>query len=159
MLLDPPTFFKSICILNVFNKSGGKMKKLNTLIILFLISFILSSISFGQESELINSKITSEDIEKNLVVGVETDNLGLKISSAYYLGERKSSKAVIPLMDVLHTDKSEEARIIAAVSLYKIGDARGIWAIQRAAEFDESESVKRLCKIFHNMYLKENNSK
>jgi len=135
------------------------MKKSSSFVVLLLILFILMDFSYSQDNSLTNSKITSKDIEKNLIVGVETENLGLKVSSAYYLGERKSSMAVIPLMNVLHTDNSEEARIIAALSLYKIGDARGIYAIRRSAEYDGSESVKRLCKIFYEMYLREQKSK
>ena len=130
------------------------MKYKNNLFISLIGILIISSCCFGQNVEVIKSTIDPNDIERNLVAGVETDNLGLKVSSAYYLGERKSSKAVIPLMNILHTDKSEEARIIAAVSLYKIGSEKGLYAVKRAAEYDESESVKRMCKIFYDMYLK-----
>lgn len=118
-----------------------------------LLLFLLSTISFGQEQNISNSKISADDIEKNLIAGIEKENLGLKISSAYYLGERKCTQAVIPLMNVLHTDNSEEARIVAALSLFKIGDSRGLFAIKRAVEFEDSEIVKRFCDIFYKMYL------
>jgi hypothetical protein len=75
------------------------------------------------------------------------------------LGERKSKKSVIPLMNMLHTDPSAEARIMAALSLYKIGEARGIYAVERAAEFDTNEHVRKMCKILHQMYLMEEKQK
>jgi HEAT repeat protein len=131
------------------------MKRTIISLVMILTLAILQNINFGQEFAVVKSTITSEDIEKNLVAGVETDNLGLKVSSAYYLGERRSDRAIIPLMSILHTDKSEEARIIAALSLYKIGSERGIYAVKRAAEYDESESVRRLCKIFYDMHMKD----
>ncbi len=42
--------------------------------------------------------------EQNLLIGLESDNQGLKESSAYMLGELKSSKAVVPLMKMLRSD-------------------------------------------------------
>ena len=66
--------------------------------------------------------------------------------------------AVISLIDVLHTDNSEEARIIAALSLYKIGDARGFWenrkliftvlSVKHAVTFSSNLPTYRLLKSF-----------
>jgi hypothetical protein len=44
-------------------------------------------------------------------------------------------------------------RIIAALSLYKIGDSRGIFAIRQAIKFDESKRVSKLCDKFYRAYL------
>ena len=58
--------------------------------------------------------------ETNLLVGLNSDNQGLMVSSAYFLGEIKSEKAVIPLMAMLHSSESQAARQVAALALYKI---------------------------------------
>ncbi len=96
-----------------------------------------------------------ERVEINLINGVNSDNQGLKASSAYFLGEIKSSKAVIPLMKMLHEEKSEGTRIMAALSLLKIGDKRGIFAIKQGSKFDESEKVRKMCGLFYNNYTHE----
>ncbi|MGE5679820.1 MAG: HEAT repeat domain-containing protein [Bacillota bacterium] len=101
-------------------------------------------------SSLENNFSNRELIENNLFVGLESDNLGLRISSAQFLGEYKSSRATIPLMRMLHNDKDENARIQAAWSLMKIGDGRGIFMVKQAARFDDSPRVKRICRIFYN---------
>ena len=100
----------------------------------------------------------SESCFNSLLSGIDSDNGGLQAGCAYMLGEVECDKGVIPLLRVLHNDKREEARIIAALSLYKIGDSRGIFAIRQAIRFDDSKRVRRLCKIFYNAYLlkKEN---
>lgn len=120
----------------------------------FLISFLLmiSITCFAQDSTAEKSRVTSDMIEENLLVGAKSDNEGLRISSSYYLGETKSEDAVIPLLDILHTDKSEQARIMAALSLFKIGDSRGIFAIKNSAKSDSSETVRKMCGIFYNMH-------
>ena len=126
--------------------------QMNCKMLTALIIFFCAGLIYPQDSINVVSKITEEDIEINYLVGVNTENLGLKVSAAYYLGERKSQKAVIPLMDMLRSESSPEARIMAALSLYKIGDERGIFAIKRAIEYDENEQVKKMCGILYQMY-------
>jgi hypothetical protein len=115
----------------------------------------ISSNLFAQEGTKLPSRITEADIIDNLLEGINSENVGLKVSCIYYLGERKADKAVIPLMGILKSKTSDDIRIVAALSLFKIGDGRGIYAIKQRREFDESEQVKRMCDIFYNMYLQE----
>lgn len=125
---------------------------------ILLLIIILSSgiISNAQESTKKVTTITGDMIEDNLLEGVKSDNEGLKISSAYYLGENKSEAAVIPLMGILKSEKSsEQAKIMAALSLFKIGDQRGIYAIKGAIEYEENNAVKKMCKIFYDMHLQQ----
>ena len=120
--------------------------------VFFLFLFFLTSV-YPQDTIKVLKKISDETVDQNYLEGVKADNLGLKISASYYLGERKSSKAVIPLMSILKSDKSPEARIMAALSLFKIGDERGMYAIKQAVKFDDNEWVKKMCNIFYQMYL------
>ncbi len=89
----------------------------------------------------------------NLLIGVNSDNQGLKESAANMLGELGSTYGVIPLMRMLHESDQESARIVAALALCKIGDARGIYAVKRAATFDSSDKVKRSCAWFYEQYV------
>ena len=120
-----------------------------------LIMFIFAANFFAQEDTSKQPTNTEEDIIENLLVGLESDNLGLRASCAYYLGERKADKAVIPLMGILKSDQKDELRIMSALSLFKIGDGRGIYAVQQRAKFEDEGQVKRMCEIFYNMYLQE----
>ncbi len=119
--------------------------------VFFLLLFSVSSV-YSQDSLKVMPKMNKKNVDKNYLVGIKSDNEGLRVSSAYYLGERKSSSAVIPLMKMLHSDKSPEARIMAALSLFKIGDARGIYAIKQEIKYDKSDRVSNMCKIFYQMY-------
>ena len=120
------------------------MKNLRSIaVISFLLLFTISS--FGKSK----TSCTYEQIEDNLIVGVESDNFGLRMSCAYFLGEIKSEKSVIPLMKMLKSSNNEKERIMAALSLSKINTAIGNFAVQRRAIFDDSKRVRRLCSIFH----------
>jgi HEAT repeat protein len=90
--------------------------------------------------------------EANLLVALESGNAGLRESAAYMLGEMGSTRAVVPLMRMLRDSGSESERIVAALALCRIGDSRGVYAVRRAAQFDESESVQARCAWFHGQY-------
>lgn len=97
-----------------------------------------------------------ENSEKTLLSAIESENVGLSISSIQLLGELNSNNAVLPLMKILHNCQNEGSRIAASLSLYKIGDKRGIFALKMAAKYDNSERVRKMCNSFYTQYLLEN---
>ena len=105
------------------------------------------------------NETNDEAVIANLEEGVQSENLGLKVSSAYYLGEKRSKDSVIPLMKILKGDENPEARIIAALSLFKIGDEQGMFAVKRAIKFDDSPRVAKMCNIFYTMYSDQQKNK
>ncbi|MCB0746703.1 MAG: HEAT repeat domain-containing protein [Ignavibacteriae bacterium] len=119
------------------------MKNISKLLVL-LLSVLLASTSFGFSKD----KLTQ--IEDNLLVGINTENTGLQISCAYFLGELKSERAINPLLKMLKSGETEEERIIAALSLSKIQTDKAIFAVKQRARFDDSERVQRLCGLFYN---------
>lgn len=121
-----------------------------------ILVLLLSSISFGNSSPAKKATLNRDLIVINLLNGINSDNEGLKYSSAYFLGDLKSKESVIPLLKILHNDKNDEARIMAALSLSKIKDARGIFAVKQAIKFDKSDRVKKMCSIFYKDYLSKN---
>lgn len=98
-------------------------------------------------------KVNQDQITENLLIGIQSCNKGLCASCIYLLGEFQCQKSTISLLSLLHNSPCEEIRILAALSLIKIGDGRGIYAVKRAAIFDESERVKRLCNLFYKAFL------
>ena len=122
-----------------------KNKVLKFICAALLISTPLFANNFSKVNDYSN-------IEKNYLEGLSSSNDGLKLSSAYYLGELKSEKAVIPLMDMLRNSSDSSARIMAALSLIKIGNPRGIHMVQRQAEFNEDSRVRDFCGKFIKAY-------
>ncbi|MCK5088195.1 MAG: hypothetical protein KAQ90_11770, partial [Melioribacteraceae bacterium] len=70
------------------------MKKVTASIVFLLALFILTSSTFASDSPSKNKNLNYEKVESNLLEGLKSDNFGLKVSSAYMLGEIKSEKAV-----------------------------------------------------------------
>ena len=67
-----------------------------------------------------------EQVESNYLKGLNSDVHNLKLCCAYFLGELKSQKAMIPLMEMFRNEK-DDAKLVAAWSLLKIGDPRGVY--------------------------------
>ncbi len=128
-------------------------------IILFAVSLILifSFQILPQETADLNSS-EMEACFKTLQQGLNSDNLGLQAGCAYMVGELSCQRSVITLLKLLHDCPSEELRILAALSLYKIRDSRGIFAIKQAIKFDESKRVQRMCEIYYKAYLQGNDN-
>ena len=119
--------------------------------IFFFISLLMLSSNSLLSQEMKSTKIVAgEACVKSLLNGLNSDNEGLQAGCLYMFGELCSDNGVIPLLKILHNDSREEMRILAALSLYKIGDSRGIFAVKRAIRFDDSERVRKMCaRIYH----------
>lgn len=127
------------------------MKRLT---LLFAVSlFLIFSFQILPQETTVKTSAEMEACFETLQQGLNSDNTGLIAGCAYMSGELRCERSIIPLMKMLHNSESEELRILAALSLYKIGDSRGIFAIKQSIKFDESERVQRMCSIFYNAYL------
>jgi len=107
----------------------------------------------GEKPEASTGNTCSSGTVASLMAGIQSDNQGLRESAAFVLGEIKCTAAVIPLMRMLHDEKAESSRIAAALALSLIGEARGVYAVKRAATFDDSPRVRVLSAYFYNAYV------
>ena len=121
------------------------MKLTLTILLLIIISITTTDISAKPK---VKAKITDNTVE-SLMEGLNSENLGLKSSSAYMIGELQLTKAVIPLTRILREDENEDLRITAALALYKIGTPLAISAVRQAIKFDSSKRVSKHCANFY----------
>jgi len=122
------------------------MKKVLVPVIAILLAS--TALAGGHQS----SSAISDAAEHNLLMALSSENYGLQESAAYLLGEMNSDRAVIPLMRMLRSDR-QSARIVAALALCRIGDARGVYAVKRASRFDDDAQVRQRCAWFYEQYV------
>lgn len=89
----------------------------------------------------------------NYLVALKGDNIGLRRSATYMLGQFQAEKATIPLMAVLRTDKDAMARIAAAWALSKIGGGVGVYAVKQAVRFDDELKVRLHAAWYYNLLV------
>ena len=109
-------------------------------------------VSTAVAGENVEASALTPQAEENLLIGLASSNIGLQESAAYLLGEMNCDRAVIPLMQMLRSER-ESARVVAALALCRIGDARGVYAVKRATSFDESPQVRQRCAWFYDQYV------
>ncbi len=127
------------------------MKK--QVVILAVSLFLLSIVTaFAHDKNTAGTVILTKEAVTNYIADMSSDNLGVRTSAAYYAGEYNIESALIPLMKMLNNEKTECARIMAALSLIKIGSEQAVYAVKQAARFDSSERVRSLCATFYNSF-------
>ena len=89
----------------------------------------------------------------NLVNGINSDNEGLKRSAIYYAGKYKVEESVDALVDQLEMETSTENKYLISLSLYLIGNYKGIEAVKKVAAFDNDPRAKRLAAAVYYEYL------
>jgi hypothetical protein len=136
------------------HRKEGVMRKafaLTVAVAVFAVGGATMSHASDKDDSIVDMKFDMAEV--NLLIGLESDNMGLSESSAYMLGELKSGKAVIPLMNILRSGEHKSSRVVAALALCRIGDARGVYAVKQAAKFDDSEFVQQKCAWFYDQYV------
>ena len=125
------------------------MKK-QVVILASALLIVCFTFTFAQPADNTGKIDLSNASVENYLEGLNSDNHGLRLSCAYYLGEYKVTEGIIPLMGMLDKNNSESERIMAALALTKIGTGKAIFAVKQAAQFDNSERVRNLCIKFYN---------
>ncbi len=118
------------------------------LAVLFLIVSLLTNFSFAQKNEGQN-KINSSAM-KNLIMALNSENMGLKRSAVYFAGYYKIQKTVDPLIDLLNTSSNDlRVRTLAAYSLHQIGDEDCLNALKYAANNAADKELCFKCKLMY----------
>lgn len=121
------------------------------------ILIIFSTTGFPQENKLAISADKNIKDEANYISGLYSNNETQKVNSAYMLGEMKSEKAVIPLMDMFRKEKNDAGKLVAALSLLKIGDPRGIFLVKRSIELKGNGGINIILKHLYKDYSQKTN--
>ena len=122
----------------------NRVKLMITLI--FLISFC-TALS-AQNYTIAKDHPKYVKMEENLLQGLRSDVRGLQFTSAYALGEMKSERAINPLIKMLRSHDDDDYRILAALSLAKIGTTRAKFMVRRVGEFVNNPKISHFCKKF-----------
>ncbi|MFZ0454721.1 MAG: HEAT repeat domain-containing protein [Ignavibacteriaceae bacterium] len=131
---------------------------LNNRFALITIMLVFTAVSFPRANqELITPVDKNAKKEANYLSAINSGNESLRINSAFMLGEMRSKKAVIPLMDMFRQDKDEGAKLVAALSLLKIGDARGMFLVKRSIELNENEGITIILRHLIRDFGSQNN--
>lgn len=112
------------------------MKKLIAAAAVFTFTFIANAAPSPTPAQL----LASLDGAENAVAKGEI---------VYQLGEMEAAEATDKLIEVFETADHQGLRVMAALSLAKIGDEAGLDVVKRAAFNDANDYVKKMCGVIY----------
>jgi hypothetical protein len=86
-----------------------------------------------------------ENAIKSLILGISHENEGVRKSSIYYSGIYMIRETVDALIEQLEREKVPSTRVLIILSLYMIGEQKGLDAIYKTAFIDSDPKVRRMC--------------
>jgi HEAT repeat protein len=126
------------------------MKTVTTLVVLLVITL---NANVGLQAQSSSYKNITEYSLESLKQGIKSDNSGLRRSSIYMAGLYKIDEAVEVLTEQLEKEKNAGTRILIALSLYNIGNPRGMEAIKNLAISDSDKEVKRMSTMLYREFV------
>jgi hypothetical protein len=143
--------------LSITSKEAEMKKAIFSLLFFFV---VFGALSYAQAPPRIERvKPVYHRIENNYLKGLSSDNAQLKVSCAYFLGELKSERAIIPLMAMFRNAKDEGTKLVAAWSLLKIGNPRGVYFVKSSIESGNEDNINSMLRFLYKDYCLKTNGK
>lgn len=120
--------------------------------VLLLTILLLSSAAIAQKQS-IGDVTANEHALNNLIAGIQSENDGLKRSSVYFAGKYRIAEVENILINQLQKEEDPSTRILIALVLYEMGSIEGLLVVQRLAQNDDNERVRRMATHIYNEFL------
>ncbi len=117
--------------------------------VLFL---VLVSDLFGQEkhiSELTDNKYALQ----NLIMGIHSDNPGVRESTIYFAGEYRFIETEDELIKQLKVETESDIKVLIGLALFRMNSEKGMNALQELSKSDSSLKVRRMSNAIFNEFL------
>lgn len=150
-----------------FKNTAGNISLISVAMLLFVLLPVMAVSAQGMDEYSVSrtdEKSASEFLGnkyalKNLTAGIKSEYSGIKRDCIYYAGKYQVSEVLFPLMEQLRNEKDPEIRVLIALSLHKIGDARGLYLVKEFSTKDHNSRVRRMCTAIYNDYLINRNAR
>ena len=120
---------------------------------LILLSIIIIIAEVNAETDSLTQKKLSAVATVKLIEGIHSDVRGISRCCIYLAGKYKIREALKPLISRLKEEQDPAQSILIAIVLYKIGDPRGIYEVDKLALRDSDHHVRKVCKAIYDEYL------
>jgi hypothetical protein len=124
-----------------------------TILVAVTFFVLLFTTVLNAQKTITKAELKQKRMIGNLVNGINSDNEGLKRSAIYYAGKYKVNEAVDALVEQLENETSTENKYLISLSLYLIGEDKGIKAVKRVAALDNDPRAKRLAAAVYYEHL------
>lgn len=124
-------------------RMSSRVLGLTVIVLLLTSSFIHSQKSTEQKTEIPEIAI------KNLLMGLESENDGVRLSCAYFAGKYKITEVSPKLVEAMKESNNDELCRMLLWSLYQIGNDECCIELQAVMKDHSSKDLKKLCEYLH----------
>ena len=125
-------------------------QKIRSVIFILFLLFIFSPNTGFSQNNSERIVLTKRAIE-NYLVGLRSENYGIKLSCLYFAGKYKLSEVSEELLEVVKNSNDDNLCEMAIWSLYQIGDDYCCNELAVLIENHSSEKIKDFCKYLNNI--------
>jgi len=132
--------------------TNNRTNFLTVLITAALILLTCNSVLAQKEAFQNSCQEVKTKMINNLSAGIKSNNEGLRRSSIYYAGYYGIEELTDVLVDKLFHGENSTIKILAAVSLYRIGNNEGFNAVKKLAAAESDAEVRKMGEAILNQY-------
>lgn len=123
-----------------------------------LLFVLLVTDTFGQNQKI--SDITkTKNAYENLLMGINSQNHGVRESSIYFAGKYRLIDTEQALIDQLQVEKNSDIKVLIGLALFRMGSEKGMIALQKLASKDDNPRVRKMSIAIYNEYLVKNSDR
>ena len=119
---------------------------------------LLVTDTFGQ-----NQKISDLSKHKyalqNLVIGIHSENDGVRESSIYFAGKYRFIDTEDALIKQLKVEKESDIKVLIGLALFRMSSEKGMNELEKLASIDENPRVRRMGYAIFNEFLVNNSNR
>lgn len=123
-----------------------------------ILFFLLITDTFGQNQKL--SEVSKHKYAlQNLVMGIQSENVGVRESSIYFAGQYRFIDTEDALIKQLRVEKNCDIKVLIGLALFRMSSEKGMNELQRLASIDENPRVRRMSSAIYKEYLVNNSNR
>ncbi len=119
---------------------------------------IFAADNFGQTQKVYDAT-KHKYATQNLIAAIHSDNLGVRESAIYLVGEYRFADLEDELIKQLRLEKNSDVKILIGLALFRLDSEKGINELQRIMVKDKDQRVRRMSKAIYNEYYVSNSNK
>lgn len=113
--------------------------------------FFLSSATFSQT----DTDQLTDNAKKNLILCIEHENDGVRAAGVQFVGKYQLEEAIPLLCKILKEDPNPRVRKLAAYSLFRMNENKGLFAIKEALDCNDCKEVRLFCSTMFEISERE----
>lgn len=123
-------------------------------VLVLVIGLLLSNSIFAQNSlsEFTKNKYALD----NLIMGIHSDNEGVRKSAIYFAGKYKVLESAEVLIEQLKKEENPGIKVLIALALFEMESKEGLDAVRKLSKNDESVRVRNMATFIYNEYSNGN---